>query len=116
MPMARSRVQFRLFDLVMWVVLGALVFASVQEIRLISGRKGASHGSGMYIGIGFGIWYAVRRILRSKRTGPVCQECGRRFLPRGQKANPTICARCRTASLPRAQSRREQVRAWLWLL
>ena len=116
MPVARSRTQFRLFDLVMWVVLAALIFASVQEIRLISGRNGGSTGTGMYIAIGFGLWYAVRRIRRLKRTGPVCQECGRRFVPHGQTASSTVCARCRMASLPRARSRREQVRAWVWLL
>ena len=116
MPVARSRAQFRLFDLVMWVVLAALIFASVREIRLILGRNGGSTGTGMYIGIGFGLWYVVWRILRTKRTGPVCQKCGRRFFLRGHQTNPTICTRCRMASLPPAQSRREQVRAWLWLL
>jgi len=115
--MARSRPQFRLFDLVMWVILAGIVFAFVRQLMQIPYRRdGDSDGPVIFVCVLFGIWFAVWRLVRAKWTGPVCQECGRRFLAEGILANSTLCARCRPASLPPAQSRREQTGSWLAVL
>ncbi len=115
--MARSRPQFGLFDLVMLVILAGIAFALVRELMHIPYRRdGDSDGPVIFLCVLFGGWFAVWRLVRAKRTGPVCQECGRRFLAEGILANSTLCARCRPTSLPRAQSRREQTISWLAVL
>jgi hypothetical protein len=112
--MARSRPQFRLFDLVMWVILAGIILAFVRQLMQIPNRRdGDSDAPVIFVAVLFGIWVAVWRQVRAKRTGPVCQECGRRFLAEGILANSTLCARCRPASLPPEQSRREQTTSWL---
>jgi hypothetical protein len=111
--MPRSRTQFRLFDLVMWVILAALFFGFFRQIGWMQGRNEGSHGSVVLLGIGFGLWFAVRSTVRAKRSGTVCHECGRRFLAQRQLADSTICPRCRPATLPRVQVRRERTSAFL---
>jgi len=114
--MARKRPQFRLFDLVMWVLLAVIVCAFAHELYLIPVRNDGEHGPTFLISISFGIWCAVWSAVRTRRTGPVCQECGRRFRPDGTFSTATVCARCRQKSLPPAQARKEQAGAWLaWI-
>ena len=105
--MPRRRPQFRVFDLVMWVVLAALAFAFGRELSRIPQQHESVNGSVILICCGFGVWVVVWLVSRTRRTGPVCEQCGRRFLAHGTLANSTLCARCRPASLPPAQSRRE---------
>ncbi len=111
MPLRRP--QFRVFDLVMWVVLAALAFAFGRELSRIPEQHESVNGSVILICIGFGVWVVVWLVNRTRRTGPVCEQCGRRFLAHGTLANSTLCARCRPASVPPAQSRRE-LRAICW--
>ena len=46
----------------------------------------------------------------------MCQQCGRRFLADGVLANSLLCARCRQASLPQAQSQRELTVTFLGII
>ena len=115
--MPRSRPKFRLFDLVMWVTLAGIVLAFLREISRIPFRRDdESHGPVIFICLLFGIWFTVWRYVRGKRTGPVCQQCGRRFLADGVLANSLLCARCRQASLPQAQSQRELTVTFLGII
>jgi hypothetical protein len=114
--MARSSSPHRLFDLVMLVILAGLAFGFARCLWQIPQQHDSLPPSVIMIGIGFGIWFAVWRGARTKRTGPVCAECGRRFDPHGQLVNSNLCARCRQASLPRAQSGREQRVTWLGIV
>ena len=114
--MPKSRPQFRLFDLVMWVILAALFFGFARLYWRIPGRVDRSYWSVAYLGIGFGTWFAVWSTIRERRTGPMCQQCGRPFIAQGHLAKSNLCARCRAASLPQQQSRREQTIAWIWIL
>jgi hypothetical protein len=114
--MPRTRPQFRLFDLLMWVVLCALILGFARAIWQIPQQTDSFGGSAIFVCIAFGIWFVLWSTVRARRTGPICQECGRRFWADGQLANSTLCARCRPASLPRVQARREQLVGWLALL
>jgi hypothetical protein len=105
--MARSS-PHRLFDLVMWIILAGLIFGFARCLWQIPQQHESLPPSVIVVGIGFGIWTVVWRKARTKRTGPVCAECGQRFDPSGQLTISTLCARCRASSLPRAQSGREQ--------
>ena len=118
--MPRSRAQFRLFDLVMWVVLAALAIAFAREVPQVLERDDVSllsiFKSIFIFGPTFGIWYVIWSSIRAKRTGPVCENCGRRFNPLGQPANSRLCPRCRHRSLPRMEGQREQLVGWLTIL
>jgi hypothetical protein len=111
--MRRKLPQVRLLDLGMWVLLTAIVCAFVRELLLIPVRKDDEHGPILLVCLSFGIWFAVWSAIRTKRTGPVCQECGRRFRPDGTFSTSTVCSRCRQKSLPPAQARKEQAGALL---
>ncbi len=114
--MPRTRTQFRLFDLLMLVILSALILGFARAIWQIPQRDDSFGGSAIFVCIGFGIWFVVWSTVRARRTGPICQECGRRFNPQGQPANSPLCARCRHRSLPRAEARQQQLVGWLIIL
>src|SRR5271165_3304674 len=115
--MAQSRhPQFRLFDLVMWVLLACLLFSFGRLFMRIPELNDSLPWPVILHAIGVGLWVAVWSTVRAKRTGPVCQECGRRFVAHGTLANSTLCASCRPASLPPAQRGREQITNLLALL
>ena len=102
--MSRKLPQFRLFDLMMLVLLAALMCAFVREMSLVPMRNGGEHWPIICVMLSFGIWAGVWSAVRTRRTGPVCQECGRRFRPDGTYSTSTVCARCCQKSLPPAQA------------
>jgi hypothetical protein len=113
--MPRGRPQFRLFDLVTWVILAGLILGFARMSWWFPGGGGRSYGSVMFLGIGFGIWSVVWSTVRAKRTGPVCENCGQRFIASGPLANSALCARCHPASVL-LQSRRERAKGLMVLL
>ena len=113
--MPRTRVQFRLFDLVMWVSRSA-VLGFARELTRMPRPESLLPLPIILLGLAFGVWYMIWTTVRAKRAGPVCEQCGRRFNPRGQPANTTLCPQCRYRSLPRGQARRQQLVGWLIIL
>ena len=101
--MARGNTKFRLFDLLMWVILAGLVFSFLRCLSQIPQQHDSLNPSVIVTGLGFGIWYVVWSRARTKRSGPFCAECGKPFYPHGQLANSTLCWRCRAETLPRAR-------------
>ena len=87
-----------------------------QKWRRSSAGRPLAAAPVILLGLAFGIWYMIWATVRAKRSGPVCEQCGRRYNPRGQPANSTLCAQCRYRSLPRAKARRQQVVRWLIII
>jgi hypothetical protein len=115
--MAPSTSKFRLFDLVIWGILIGVGFGYVRDLLVENPQQNDILSPWVVDSLlAFGLLFAVWFHVRSKRSGPACAECGKRFSPHGQLANSTLCARCRADTLPRAQSRREQVIACLVLV
>jgi predicted RNA-binding Zn-ribbon protein involved in translation (DUF1610 family) len=98
--MPRARRQFLLVDLVGIVLMAGLFFALV----LAFGRKSAPADLGLLL-LMFVV--AVTWILyRGKVTGPVCVECGRRFVDSAKKrALPRVCPHCGEPQLGRNRRR-----------
>jgi hypothetical protein len=115
--MPRTRAQFRLFDLVMVVVLAAFLIAFARQLPQTLLREDVSlltvFTTILSISVTFGIWYTIWTSARARRTGPVCENCGRRFNPLGQPAKSKLCPRCRYQSLPRAQAQNQQLVGWV---
>jgi hypothetical protein len=114
--MPRRRAQYFLFDLVMWVTFFGLFFGFVRWAGRMDSREGGSFpGLGFYV-TGFGVWIVVWSVTRAKRTGPVCTECGQRFIAASRDSKPTVCPRCRMVALTPERRRREQAKGWFALL
>ena len=111
MPVSDSRPRINLIDLVLVVVLVALIGGFVRVV----GMPGQAHAAGI-IGGGLGLWFVVWKISRTRRTGPVCADCGRRFAPDLMSvANSPVCQRCLPRSLTPSRARRERAKGF-WAL
>jgi predicted RNA-binding Zn-ribbon protein involved in translation (DUF1610 family) len=95
---ARRRSQFFLADLVAIIALAGLALAVVRSF----GQPGIPVGLFVLIGLVFIVWHAFRVI----REAPLCEQCGRRFIPRTKKTLSPVCPQCGEVQLGANRSRK----------
>ncbi|HWE38157.1 MAG TPA: hypothetical protein VG406_16425 [Isosphaeraceae bacterium] len=117
--MATRRTRLHLIDLLMMVVLCGLIAAAVRwflEWREMIGAPGpppAGLTFGGFFGLVFAFlaWSVAWRMIRGKRAGPECRECGRHFVPGARKGDAAErCLSCRQRSFGPAELKKEETK------
>jgi len=109
--MTRSRPQYRLVDRLLIIALCGLVLGFIQWFARLT-RGSSFLGPFLAFEFAFIAWYFTWRRVNRLRRGPICQECGRRFLP-ARKSDPVmLCVQCRQRTLDPAQVRKERAKGF----